>query len=123
MDDEEDVRRTTSDVLRRIGYTVDFAEDGAQAVEKYGAAMRMGTPFHALIMDLTIPGGMGGQEAVRLLRDMDPNIKAIVSSGYSDDPVMSEYRSFGFDGAVSKPYRIRDLGETLARVISGMQQE
>ncbi len=117
MDDEADVRQTTGDVLKRLGYTVEFAEDGAQAIELYRAARQAGEPFHAVIMDLTVPGGMGGREAVAKLLESDPGVKAIVSSGYSNDPIMSEYRKYGFMGVVTKPYRIRDLGETLHNVL------
>jgi DNA-binding NarL/FixJ family response regulator len=67
-------------------------------------------------MDLTIPGGMGGKEAIERLREIDPGIKAIVSSGYSNDPIMSEYRKYGFRGVISKPYKIEDLSEIVGRV-------
>jgi PAS domain S-box-containing protein len=119
MDDEEDVRRTTGDVLKRLGYTVEFAEDGLRAVELYVAAMRSGDPFHAVIMDLTVPGGMGGRQALIELLVVDPEVRAIVSSGYSNDPVMADYRNYGFKGVVAKPYRIHDLGETLHAVLTG----
>jgi CheY-like chemotaxis protein len=117
MDDEEEVRNTTGDVLKRLGYTVEFADDGIRAIELYQAALRRGEHFDAVIMDLTVPGGMGGKEALTKLLDIDPAVKAIVSSGYSNDPIMANFRNHGFKGVVTKPYRIRDLGETLWDVL------
>ena len=117
MDDETDMRTTTGAMLERIGYTVAYAGDGAEAVEKCRAALDAGAPFDAVIMDLSIPGGMGGREAVRRLIEIDPNAKVIVSSGYSQDPVIAEFRTHGFSERIVKPYRIRDLSEVMARVI------
>ncbi len=117
MDDEDDVRQTTGDVLKRLGYVVQFADDGAGAVELYQREKAAGQPFDAVIMDLTVPGGMGGKEALLHLLEIDPNVKAIVSSGYSNDPIMAHYRDHGFQGVVTKPYRIKDLGETLHSVL------
>ena len=119
MDDEEAIRTTMRDILVRLGYEVAFAEDGVEAVELYRSAMgKRGTPFDVVIMDLTIAGGMGGKEAVRKLIELDPNVKAIVSSGYSKDPVMAEYKKFGFSGVIAKPFRIKDLSEVVHRVIN-----
>jgi two-component system cell cycle sensor histidine kinase/response regulator CckA len=117
MEDEEDVRQTTGAVLKRLGYTVEFADDGAVAIELYQRMREAGTPFDAVIMDLTIPGGMGGKETILKLLEIDINIKAIVSSGYSNDPIMADYRTYGFRGVVTKPYRIKDLAETLHTVL------
>jgi PAS domain S-box-containing protein len=117
MDDEEEVRNTTGDVLKRLGYTVEFADDGIQAIELYQAALKNGEHFDAVIMDLTVPGGMGGKEAIMKLLEIDPGVKAIVSSGFSNDPIMASFRNHGFKGVVTKPYRIRDLGETLRDVL------
>jgi len=120
MDDEEPIRTTMRDILVRLGYDVAFAEDGVQAIEIYRNAMdKRGTPFDAVIMDLTIAGGMGGKEAVKKLIEIDPNVKAIVSSGYSRDPVMAEYQQFGFCGVIAKPFRIKDLSEVVHRAIHG----
>jgi len=117
LDDEEDNRQSTHDVLQRLGYTVEFVDDGALAIGLYQEALEAGTPVDAVIIDLTIPGGMGGKETLKELRKIDPGIKAIVSSGYSNDPVMADYRKYGFSGVVSKPCRITDLGETLRAVL------
>ena len=118
MDDEEAVRETAASVLRRLGYTVSFAEEGRRAVELYREAREAGAPFDLVIMDLTIPGGMGGREALTLLREMDPDVRAIVSSGYSNDPVMANYAEYGFAGVVCKPFRIRDLGLAVHQVLT-----
>ncbi len=119
MDDDEEVRSTTGDVLRRLGYTVEFATDGLRAIELYRHARMSQEPFDAVIMDLTVPGGMGGKEALVRILDIDPDAIAIVSSGYSNDPIMAEYKAFGFKGMVTKPYRIRDIGETLHNLLRG----
>ncbi|MHB8845116.1 MAG: hybrid sensor histidine kinase/response regulator [Nitrospirota bacterium] len=117
MDDEEDMRSTTGDMLMRLGYSVDFAGEGSEAIAKYREAREGGRPYDAVIMDLTIPGGMGGREAIRELLAIDPDALAIVSSGYSDDTVLADHRSFGFRGVVRKPYRLRDLSEVVADVL------
>lgn len=117
MDDETEMRNTTGSMLERLGYTVEQAGEGEEAVEKYRAALEAGVPFDAVIMDLTIPGGMGGKEAVRKLLAIDRTARVIVSSGYSDDLVLADFRSYGFQDVVVKPYRIRDLSEVMRRVI------
>jgi PAS domain S-box-containing protein len=119
MDDETDVRKTTGDILTRLGYTVTFAEEGAQAIDLYRRAMEAGTPFDLTIMDLTVPGGMGGKDAVKKLLEIDPRARVIVSSGYSKDPVMAEYGNYGFRGVVAKPFRVKELSETVHRVMNG----
>ncbi len=123
MDDEEVVRVAAGHVLKVIGYEVTFASDGTEAVEKYQKALDEGRPFDAILMDLTIPGGMGGKETIIQIKNIDPNVKAIVSSGYSTDPVMANYRDFGFAGVVSKPYMVEDLNRVLREVIEGESEE
>jgi PAS domain S-box-containing protein len=123
MDDEEIIREVAGEMLSKIGYEVEYARDGAEAIEMYMRAKQNNTPFDAVIMDLTIPGGMGGKEAIERLKEIDPQVKAIVSSGYSNDPVMSEFRRYGFSGFVAKPYRIEDLNKTMHEVINQTKEE
>jgi PAS domain S-box-containing protein len=118
MDDEESILNTVGEILKCYGYQVALTTDGAGAIELYKQAQRLGEPFDAVIMDLTIPGGMGGQEVIAHLRDVDPKIKAIVSSGYSNDPIITDYERFGFVGVVSKPYQIDELNEVLRKVLN-----
>ena len=118
MDDEEKILNAIGELLHsNFGYQVVLATDGAAAIELYKKAQVSGGPFDAVIMDLTIPGGMGGQETIAHLRDFDPKIKAIVSSGYANDPIMADYERFGFCGVVSKPYKINELNEILHKII------
>ncbi len=117
MDDEADVRLVACDMLEIMGYEVETSPDGGHAVQLYAAAKKIGKPFAAVIFDLTIPAGMGGKEAVLKLREIDPGARAIVSSGYSYDPVMANFSDHGFDGVVPKPYKAEELARTLNRVI------
>lgn len=123
MDDNEAVREVIGAMLSRIGYEVEFARDGTEAIELYREARGSSKPFNAVIMDLTVPGGMGGREAIKRLLEIDPEIKAIVSSGYSNDPVISEYRKYGFSGVVAKPYKIQELSEVLNRIIRNYSRD
>jgi CheY-like chemotaxis protein len=104
-------------MLPKVGYDVALAQDGQAAVNAYKDALEAGKPFDAVILDLTVPGGMGGKETVRLLLDVDPNVRAIVSSGYSNDPVMANYADHGFCGAVKKPYLVQEMSQVLNRVV------
>ena len=113
MDDEEMVRDLLYAELTEVGYNVELASDGAEAIDRYSKAKESGQPFDAVIMDLTIPGGMGGKIAIKKLLEIDPQAKAIVSSGYATDPVMSEYDKYGFKGVVTKPYRVAEIEKTL----------
>ncbi|MEW5947972.1 MAG: ATP-binding protein [Thermodesulfobacteriota bacterium] len=119
MDDEEVVRDVAGEMLKHMGYTVEFAEDGVGAIDLYIKARSSGRPFDFVIMDLTIPGGMGGKEAIKRLREINPSVKAVVSSGYSNDPIMADFRSYGFSGIVAKPYKIEELGRVLDTVRKG----
>lgn len=119
MDNEESVRNVLLAMLESTGYEVRQTGDGTEAVELYTEAKGLNLPFDVVIMDLTVPGGMGGKEAVKILLDIDPEAKVIVSSGYSNDPVMADYKSFGFSGAVSKPFKLKDLIKTLKEVAGG----
>jgi CheY-like chemotaxis protein len=113
MDDQEPILEVTGEILRAIGYEVDAARDGEEALQKYREAMVQGRPFSTVIMDLTIPGGMGGKEAIAQLLKMDPQARAIVSSGYSNDPIMANYREYGFVGVVPKPYTVDQLSQAI----------
>jgi PAS domain S-box-containing protein len=117
MDDERIVRETAGAMLEELGYEVECAADGVAALERYERARAAGRPFDAVIMDLTIPGGQGGKEAIACFLAQDPGVRAIVSSGYSNDPVMANFAAHGFSGVITKPYRLADLGAALAAVM------
>jgi PAS domain S-box-containing protein len=118
MDDEEMVRQVVQEMLEVLDFDVETAVDGADALEKYRQAMVMSSPFDGVIMDLTIPGGMGGKVAVQKLLEIDPDAKAIVSSGYADDPIMAGYGEYGFKGVIAKPYKIDEMQKELARIFA-----
>jgi PAS domain S-box-containing protein len=117
MDDEERILKLAALMLQRLGYEVELAEDGEDAVEKYRNATRNNTPFDAVILDLTVRGGMGGAETIRLLKEIDPSVKALVSSGYSNSAVMTAPERYGFGGIVAKPYDLETLAESLYRLL------
>ncbi|MDY6861902.1 MAG: response regulator, partial [Thermodesulfobacteriota bacterium] len=118
MDDEEMVREIAGKMLTHIGYDVEFATNGHETIDLYKKAKGSGLSFDAVIMDLTIPGGMGGKEVIHELLEFDPEIKAIVSSGYSNDPIMEDTTKNGFSGIITKPYKIHQLSKTLYKVIN-----
>jgi CheY-like chemotaxis protein len=117
MDDEELIRDVVSSMLEYLGYEVELSSNGQEAMDKYRNAVQADKRFDAVIMDLTIPGGKGGKEIIKDLLELDPNARAIVSSGYSNDPVMSNYAEYGFKGVVKKPFKIEDLGATIEQVL------
>ena len=117
MDDEEMILEVAGQMLRYMGFGVEPVRSGEEALESYRRARREGEPFDLVILDLTVAGGMGGEDAVRRLREIDPSVRAVVSSGYSNNPVMSDYRRFGFDGVVAKPYRIEQLQTVIDQVL------
>jgi PAS domain S-box-containing protein len=119
VDDQEAVRKVAGRILERLGYEVEFARDGAEGIKLYEGAMKRKQPFDMVILDLTIPGGMGGRETIQELKKMDPGASVIVSSGYSDDPIMSDYKEYGVSGVVTKPYRIDDLAEAINMAMGG----
>ncbi|MBI5847730.1 MAG: PAS domain S-box protein [Nitrospirae bacterium] len=119
MDDEKLIRDIAGEMLRSLGYEVELAKDGSEAIELYQRAFEAHTPFDIVIMDLTIPGGMGGKEAIQKLRSIDPNIRAIVSSGYSNDPIMAEHEKYGFRGVIIKPYNLGVFSKSVREVMKG----
>ena len=121
MDDEPMVRDTAGHMLRYFGHSFDYATDGLEATEKYREAMQAGEPFDVVILDLTIPGGMGGLDTIKALRELDPQVSAIVSSGYSTDPVMAQHEQYGFRGVVTKPYLARDLAAAVQEALRARQ--
>ena len=111
MDDEDSIRDMVGDILSLHGYMADFARNGEEAITLYQENV-----YDVVILDLTIPGGMGGKETIRELLKIDPKVKAIVSSGYSSDPIMSYYKQYGFRNVMAKPYKIEELDEIIQRV-------
>ena len=119
MDDEAIISLAVAHNLKKLKYEVETARDGAEAIDLYKGAMESGEHFDAVIMDLTIPGGMGGKEAIKKLLEIDPEARAIVASGYCNDPVMSDFKEYGFSEVIEKPYEISELIEKLNRVMMG----
>ena len=117
MDDEEMFRRIGFQMLAFMGYEVETAADGAEAVERFRAAAEAGKPFDAAVFDLTVRGGMGGKEALGKLRELDRDVRVVVSSGYSDDPVLANFEDYGFCAAISKPYEMIDLEQALHKAM------
>ncbi|PKM80899.1 MAG: hypothetical protein CVU88_04335 [Firmicutes bacterium HGW-Firmicutes-13] len=118
MDDEQEIRKVAGEMLSVLGYEAEFAGDGEEAVTQYKKAKKSGRSFDAVILDLTVPGGMGGKKALMEMLKIDLEAKAIVSSGYSDSPVISSYHEYGFKDFVAKPYKIEDLANVLHKVIA-----
>jgi nitrogen-specific signal transduction histidine kinase/CheY-like chemotaxis protein len=123
MDDNEAVLETASEMLCHIGYKVELAKDGSEAVNFYRKALEADQAYDVVILDLTVPGGMGGKEAIKLIRELDPNSRCIVSSGYSNDPIMKEYNRYGFSGVVQKPYELGRLSRTVFEVFTISEED
>lgn len=117
MDDDEMVQKSVAMMLKMVGYEVESAYDGSAALQLYQARLENNKPFDAVIMDLTIPGGMGGQEAIGKLHQIDPQARALVSSGYSNDPIMAEYAQYGFAGKIEKPVILEELATAVKEVL------
>jgi CheY-like chemotaxis protein len=118
MDDEEIIREVVGALLKHLGYSVDYARDGLETLQVYQQAKESGKPFDSVLMDLTIVDGMGGRETIERLLQLDPDVKAIVSSGYSTDPIMSRFRDYGFVAALDKPYKLNELNAVLDEVLN-----
>ncbi len=119
MDDEKMVQRICADMVRHLGYDVILADDGQQAIDKYKELMNTDNSIDVIIMDLTIRGGMGGKEAASKILELDKDAKLLVASGYSNDPILTEYTQYGFRGALVKPFDLNAISETLSRLTTG----
>ena len=108
-------------MIEMLGYEADLAKDGTEAIELFKKAWKSEKPYDAVILDLTIPGGMGGKEAIKKLLEIDPELRAVVFSGYSDDPAMSYFREYGFRSMMSKPFDLQSLGKALHDVLKGQK--
>jgi len=117
MDDEQIILDVSHEVLKFLGYDVVFAREGSEAVALYKKAQEEGQPFDLVILDLSISDGMDGREAIKRLLVVDPNVKAVVSSGYSNDPSMQNFTEHGFSGRLTKPYRINEIKAMLESMI------
>jgi CheY-like chemotaxis protein len=118
MDDEESILAVAVDILTHLGYQAETAKDGNEALARYSEALEAGKPYDAVMLDLTIPGGMGGKETIKTLLEIDPAVKAIVVSGYANDQIMSDFQSFGFNGVLAKPYNIESLKNAVATLLN-----
>ncbi len=121
MDDENFIRDLVSKILQRLGHEVDGVADADDAISLYRAAIDEGHCYDAVILDLTIPGGRGGKEVIAELKQIDPEVKALVSSGYSTDPVLADYKAHGFAGIVNKPYRPKELAEAISQLLPSVE--
>jgi CheY-like chemotaxis protein len=117
MDDDVSVLSVAVEMLEYLGYDVDTASDGNKAIDSYNESIKAGHPYNLVILDLTVPGGMGGKETIKKLNELDSNVKAVVSSGYASDPIMANYRDYGFRGVMEKPYTIDQLSSVLAKLL------
>ena len=123
MDDEEMLRELSKQFLSHLGYDVETVPDGESAIELFQSAIYANIPFSLVIMDLTIPGGLGGKETIIRLKEIDPKVKAIVSSGYSNDPVLANFKKYGFKAVLTKPYKIETLSSIIAAVMNGKKEK
>jgi PAS domain S-box-containing protein len=117
LDDDQNVIKVISPILTQFGFEVTAVADGAEVINIYRQALNEQKPFTVVLMDLTIPGGLGGKDTIELLRQIDPHVKAIVFSGYSNDPVLANYEQYGFIGALQKPFTMNDLHELFAKIL------
>ena len=118
MDDEPPICELATEMLTQEGYVVGTAANGEEAIAKYREALGSGQPYDVVILDMTVRGGLGGRDTVLKLLEIDPGVRAIVSSGYSQDAMMSRYRDFGFCGVVSKPYSVTELTQEVEQAIA-----
>ncbi len=119
MDDDTEILKATGNILENFGYNVTIAENGEEAIDHFRREFDRSEGFDLVIMDLTVPGGLGGKEAIKIIKEIDPDIMAVVTSGYSNDPIIEEYRKHGFHGVVVKPYKLEQLINTVAGLLKG----
>jgi CheY-like chemotaxis protein len=117
MDDEQIILDVTHEVLKFLDYDVTSATDGLAAIDLYKKEKSAGAPFDIVILDLSVSQGMGGKETIEQLRKFDPGVKAVVSSGYTDDPVVQDFSHYGFCERLTKPYKIDDLKNLLEKLM------
>mgnify|MGYP003621765393 CR=1 FL=1 len=117
MDDEIALRNLAKAIFSGFGYEYELAEEGSEAIEAYRKALEKREPFDLVILDLTVPGGMGGREVISMLLEKDPGAKVIVTSGYSNDEVISDYQAYGFKGRIIKPFTVKDAMQEINRVL------
>jgi CheY-like chemotaxis protein len=117
MDDEQIILDVTGEILTFLKYDVMTAKDGQAAVDLYKKEKAAGSPFDMVILDLSVPNGLGGKETIELLRTVDPDVKAVVSSGYTNDPVVQDFSRYGFSERLTKPYNIKEMRNLLESVI------
>jgi DNA-binding NtrC family response regulator len=117
MDDDPNICTLTGSMLEGLGYKYDIARNGEEAVQFYKRYLNIGRPYDAVIMDLTIIGGMGGEPCFKLLRELHPDVRAIIASGYDNDDMARQFLEIGFCGYLTKPYRIGDLGRIIKKVL------
>lgn len=118
MDDELFLLELLKEALENVNYTIELSQNGEEAIQKYLAAVESDQKFDAVILDLTVHGGMGGKMTIGKLLEINPQVKGIASSGYSDDPIFTNPKEYGFCGAIKKPYSIENLCELLEKVLS-----
>ena len=114
MDDEQIVLDVVVEMLQHLGHDVEKAYDGAEAIQAYQQALTAGRRFDLVILDLTVPGAMGGKETLKHLIQIDPKVKAVVSSGYASDTTVSDFKLFGFSGVLGKPYTLHDMEKMIS---------
>ena len=116
LDDDQIVIDVCREMFESLGYTAEFVRNGQEVLETFKTAQNEGIPFDLVIMDLTIPDGMGAEETIKPLREIDPDVKVVVSSGYCYATVMVDYKKFGFTGTIAKPYKLNELSEMLRAI-------